>query len=111
MQTLIHVFCKQGTSLREQISKDDRGLSRYDLYVERSKKPERSRGWAKIKSLGQRRSGAINVEWDADASVMVCRVVTRGGDPALIVGDFLGFLLASYGKRIRSIHIIPEAGR
>ena len=110
MQTLIHVFCKRGPSLRDKIAKDDRRLSKFKMYVDRQKSPERSRGWAKVKSEAHDRDGAINIEWDGDASVLVCRVVTRGGDPAAIVGDFTHYLLAYHTGRIRSVYLVPKSG-
>jgi hypothetical protein len=111
MQTVIHIFCKAGPSLRDRIAKDDRRLSKFELHVESQKNPTRARGWTKLKSLGAK-DGAINVDWDSDAKVLVCRVVTRGsGDPAPIVGDFVSYLLSHHFARFRMLTLVPEAGK
>ena len=93
------------------MAKDENRLAKFDLYVDSQKNPTRSRGWTKVKSSDRSRDGAINVEWDGDAAVLVCRVVTRGGDPAPIVGDFVKYLLSHHFARIRMLTLVPEAGR
>ncbi|MEO5816471.1 MAG: hypothetical protein ABIT20_14455 [Gemmatimonadaceae bacterium] len=111
MQTLIHVFCQAGPSLRDKIAKDERRLKKFELYVESQKTQARARGWTKVKSLGAK-NGAINLDWDRDAMVLVCRVVTRGsGDPAPIVGDLVSYLLSHHFARFRMLTIVPEAGK
>ena len=77
MQTLIHVYCKTGSSLRERIAKDPR-LDRHNLYVVKEYQPGRSPGWLKLRSTDAERRGAINLEWDSEG-VLRCRVVNRGG--------------------------------
>jgi hypothetical protein len=111
MQTVIHLFCKAGQSLRDRVGKDEHRLAKFGLYVESQKSLTRRGGWTKVKSHDRSRDGAINVEWDGDARVMVCRVVTRGGDPASIVGDFVDYLLSYHFSRIRMLTLVPEAGR
>jgi hypothetical protein len=55
------------------------------------------------------RRGAVNIEWDADTKVLICRVVTRGrGKPNLIIGDFIDYLLKRFSRRIEAINIIPR---
>ena len=110
MQTVIHVFCKAGVSLRDKIAKDDARLDKRGLYVESQKTIARSQGWSKIKSH-EGSHGAINIEWDGDTCCLVCRVVTRGGDPAAIVGDFVDYLLSRHFARIRMLTLVPAAGR
>ena len=96
MQTVIHVHCSQGASLREKIAKDGR-LDDFRLYVVKEQKQGRSPGWLKIRSTESDRRGAINVQWDA-SGVLLCRIVNRGaGKPNSIVGDFIDYLLASPG--------------
>jgi hypothetical protein len=107
MQTLIHVYCTKGVSLRERIS-TDRRLGGSLLAVVKAQQPGRAPGWLKVRSTESSRRGAINVQWDAASAVLSCRIVNRGsGKPNLIVGDFLDFLLANYRRRIRSVTIIP----
>ena len=107
MQTVIHIHCSQGASLREKIAKD-RQLENYMLYVVKEQKPGRSPGWLKIRSTESDRRGAINVQWDA-SGVLRCRIVNRGaGKPNSIVGDFMDYLLARHRKRTRAITVIPS---
>jgi hypothetical protein len=104
MQTVIHVHCTRGVSLREKIAKDD-WLADFSLYVAKEQQPGRSPGWLKVRSAQQGRRGAINIEWEP-AGVLRCRVVNRaGGRPDAIVGDFIGYLLARHRRRLRTIVI------
>jgi len=107
MQTLIHVYCTKGISLRERISTDTH-LDESAMAVVKAQQPGRAPGWMKVRSTVSDRRGAINVQWDAASAVLNCRVVNRGtGKPNLIVGDFLDYLLANYRRRIRFVAIIP----
>lgn len=107
MQTLIHVYCGKGPSLRERIAKDQTRLDRHKLYVVKEQQPGRSPGWLKLRSTTPDRHGAINLEWDAEG-VLRCRVVNRGsGKPSSIVGDFVEYVIAGYRKRVRTITIVP----
>jgi hypothetical protein len=107
MQTLIHIYCQKGPSLRERIAADPH-LERHLLQVVRQQQQGRAPGWMKIRSTDYERPGAINVEWDGSSSVLKCRVVNRGtGKPHLIVGDFLEYVLARHRKRVKTIAIIP----
>jgi len=108
MQVLVQVVCTKGPSLREAIV-NDRRLARFHLSVTRQKRPGRQHGWAKIHSTYPDRYGALNLEWDADTSLLLCRVVTRGaGRPNLIIGDFVDYILRRYSRRIEAINIIPR---
>ncbi len=108
MQILIQTVCTRGRSLREAIVGDQR-IGRHDLQVLQQKRPGRSRGWAKLKSTLPDRHGAINLEWDADTSILISRVVTRGkGRPNLIIGDYIDYLLARHARRIQAINVIPR---
>jgi hypothetical protein len=107
MQTLIHVYCSQGQSLRERIAKDPQ-LESYLLYVVNEQKPGRSPGWLKLRSTAADIHGAINLQWDA-AGVLRCRVVNRGtGKPNSIVGDFVGYVLGRHRKRVKMITVVPD---
>jgi hypothetical protein len=109
MQTIIHVHCKRGASLRESLSQDENRLARHMLRIAAHKKPGRPGGWLKIRSTEPDRRGAINIHWRAAESVLLCRVVNRGaGKPNLIVGDFLDYLLAYFRRRVRVITILPN---
>lgn len=108
MQTLVQVICTKGTSLRDKISNHSR-LEDSCLKVTERKWNARSRGWTKIHSTLPDRDGAINIEWDADICLLVCRVVTkRKGQPNLIIADFVDFLLSNFKTRIEAINIIPR---
>jgi hypothetical protein len=107
MQTLVQVVCTSGRSLRDAIV-NDRWLERFRLRVLKKKQPGRPRGWAKLHSTEPEGQGAVNVEWDADAYILLCRVVNRGkGRPNLIVGDLTNYLLRKHRSRIIAINVIP----
>lgn len=108
MQIVIQVVCTKGSSLREKIA-NDRALGRHLLQVTQEKRPDRSRGWAKLHSTERDRRGAINVQWLAATNILLARVVTRSGNkPNLIIGDFVDYLIARHKKRIQAISIIPR---
>jgi hypothetical protein len=108
MQVLVQVVCTRGRSVRDAVARHPR-VEEHNLRVTEIKRPNRARGWTKVRSLHPDRHGAINIEWDADTSVLVCRVVTRGrGKPNLIIGDFVDFLLRRFRSRIQAINIIPR---
>lgn len=108
VQTLVQVVCTRGPSLREAIAKQKR-MDRYGLQVTLQKRPGRQHGWAKIHSTQPGRRGALNVVWDANTSVLVCRVVTKGkGLPNRIIGDFVAYLLKRFKSRVQAINIIPR---
>jgi hypothetical protein len=105
MQIVIHVACYKGRSLRALIGADTR-LRKFGLRVTEQKRMGRSTGWSKIHSENQQ-YGAINIQWDSAGSVLLCREVTRGGDPGPLLGDFLKYLISQYRSRIQAIHIVP----
>lgn len=109
MQTIVQVVCKKGSkSLRDAIVKD-KTLVDYSLKVSEQKRTTRPQGWTKIHSTDRNRHGAINIEWDADMKILLCRVVTKaGGRPNPIIGDFVDYLLGRYTKKIETIHIFPR---
>ncbi len=105
MQTLVQAICKKGPSLRDAIVRDPRIEDR-GFVVSVVKQRGRTKGWAKLHSMFDDRRGAVNVEWDADASVLLCRVVTRGGHtPHLVVGDLVDYLIRKFKRRIVAIHV------
>lgn len=102
MQIVVMALCRKGTSLREAIGSDPK-LADYSLSIGKKKQMGRSPGWMKVHSTDKRR-GAINLEWDAQAHVLMARVITRGANrPSAIVGDFINYLLARHGNRIVAI--------
>lgn len=107
MQTLIHVICRGGPSLRDAIVRDRR-IDEYQLVVSETKRMDRSQGWSKLHSTLGRAYGAVNVQWVPASSLLLCRVVTRGGDPGLITGQFVGYLVSRFRTRIQAIHVAPE---
>jgi hypothetical protein len=101
MQTLVHVLCSRGRSLRESIAND---LKRqpHDLRVIREKQPGRAPGWMKLESSVMAR-GVLNVEWDPSSAVLSARVITRGNTPSPIVGDFINYVLSRHRRRVKAI--------
>ena len=104
MQVSMQAFGRRGDSLRRRIT-DDLYTRPHDvLYVEEFKNPERSPGWAKI--LGQGLSGALNLEWDASARMLLVRAIAKKGNkPYELLGVFLAYLFERHGKSIASINI------
>ena len=108
MQTLVQVVCTRGPSLREAIVKHRR-LEDYGLRVSLQQQPGRSHGWAKVHSSESDRRGVLNIEWDADTCLLLCRVVSRGQTrPNLPVGSLVDFLLRHFRSRVEAINIIPR---
>jgi hypothetical protein len=106
MQTIIQVFCSKGPSLRDSIVNDKR-LSDFDLAVREKLRQGRTQGWAKISSRRRDRLGALNLQWDSDTRILLCRVVNRRkGRPDLVLGDFVSYLLRRYRRRIAVINIL-----
>lgn len=105
MQLLIQVVCTRGKSLRDALAKHPK-IGEHGLVVSRQLKADRYPGWTKLHSALPNRDGAINVQWNPHAGLLIARVVTRGkGDPGLIAGDFIGFLLRRFKRRVHSIGV------
>ncbi len=108
MQTLLQVVCTKGPGLREAIVNDPK-LADFGLVTQKKQQPGRRHGWAKILSNEADRRGALNIEWDADTCMLLCRVVNRGaGRPHRVLGDFVDFLFQRFRRRIAAINIIPR---
>jgi hypothetical protein len=108
MRVLVQVVCSKGRSLRQAIVRDQ-SLDSFGLVVTEHKRQGRPHGWAKIYSTFSGRHGAINIEWDSDTRVLLCRIVTRGaGKSNLIIGDFVDYLIRRFSKRIMAINILPR---
>lgn len=108
MVTVMVVICAKPESLRQQITNDPK-LGEFMFKVVESRNPNRPRGWAKLHSTENDRRGALNMEWDANTRILLCRVVNRGaGRPNSMVGDFVDYLLARHGRKIEAINIIPQ---
>ena len=107
MQTQILVACKGGPSLRKAIG-DDPKLEDYQLTVTEQRRPTRKHGWSKIYSYPYDKAGAINVHWDANSALLICRLVTKNRNkPGPLLGAFVGYLVTRYRSQIQSITIIP----
>jgi hypothetical protein len=101
MQILIQVLCTKGRSIRQAIA-DDQRIGRFGLQVTKEAQPGRAPGWLKLHAEEMR--GALNVEWDAQSSVLSARVITRGSrKPSPIVGAFVNYLLQRHDGRVQSI--------
>lgn len=108
MQTLVQVVCTRGTSLRDRITKDKK-LADFGLTTTKARQPGRQHGWAKLRSTEPDRFGALNIEWDGDAGILLCRVVNRGaGRPDRVLGDFVDYLFSRHRSRIEAVNIIPR---
>lgn len=105
MQTLIQVFSREPQSLRTRVV-DDPNLGKFGLIVTARRKKGRPKGWAKLSMSGS--DGVINIEWHAASQTLICRVVTKGGEPHDISGAFIRFLLAQLSEQIASIRIQPQ---
>ena len=107
MQTVIHVVCTPGVSLRDRIGGDERRLTKFGLVLSEQKRMSRQQGWSKLHSTRPGQGGAINIHWDRAATALVCRVVTRTEDPGPITGDLVGYLLTRFRRRIQALTIVP----
>jgi hypothetical protein len=108
MQAIVQVISSKGPSLRESIVNDTRRLDEFGLKVSGKLKPGRQMGWAKIHNTLPDRHGALNIEWDSDTRILLCRVINRGNrTPELILGDFVAYLLRRYRRRINVVNIFP----
>jgi len=105
VQTVMHVTCTKGRSLRSLIGNEVQKLASCSLEV-KAEKTNRNPGWMKIKGTDDGSRGALNISWNASTKTLTCRIVNRGaGKPNLILGNFVDFLLRYYGTRIRLINI------
>jgi hypothetical protein len=103
MQIVITVVAKPGSSLRDVIVRDSK-LEDYNLRVAAMKDRQRANGWSKLHGEGV--AGAVNIQWLAHSSILLCRVVNRaGGRPGKITGYLTDYLLSRHRKRIISVHI------
>ncbi len=108
MQLIVQVISSQGHSLRNRIV-NDKKLKEFSLYVVEKKKLGRPHGWAKLHGLGENREGAINVEWNGRAKMLLGRVITKGASrPNRITSDFVNYLLARHRRAIVAINIVPR---
>jgi hypothetical protein len=106
MQTVIQVIATGRGSLRNKIMNDPQLEKKFGFIKVWHKQTSRPQGWAKIHSARDLH-GAINLEWHARSSTLICRVVTKlGNKPNSIIGDFIDYLLARHQTRILAIHIM-----
>jgi len=107
MQTIVQVICSKGSSLRDSLVNDAK-LAEFGFTVSEKLKPGRSKGWAKIHSEIPGRCGALNIEWDKDSRILLCRVINgRKGRPDLVVGDLISYLFRRHKGRIVVINAFP----
>ena len=105
MQVQLQAFARKKTSLRKAITEDLKSVGHEVLRIKEMRNPERTPGWAKI-SGGADVPGALNIEWDASAHMLLGRVITRSGNtPHKLLGIFLDYLIERHGKQISSINI------
>ncbi|MEP6591828.1 MAG: hypothetical protein ABJC19_11650 [Gemmatimonadota bacterium] len=108
MQTLVQIICTRGPSLRDGIVNDAK-LAAHQLCVVEKQRSGRSKGWAKLHSTAPDRRGALNIEWDAATSILLCRIVNRGAArPHLILGDFIDYIFHRHRRRIEAVNIVPR---
>ena len=106
MQVNILVQCAGGPSLREKINKDDR-LEEFGLTVKNQKKIGRRNGWSKLHSHPHDKYGSLNLHWDPNSSVLICRSITKGrNSPGPLVGAFVGYLMKRHWRQIMSIAVV-----
>ena len=110
MQTLVQVVCSKGKSLRDVITNDAK-LYKFGLEIYKKQQPGRQHGWAKIKSNEPDRQGALNIEWDSDTNILLCRVINRGaGDPIASSGTSLTISFNGTGDVSRPSTSFPGRG-
>jgi hypothetical protein len=107
VQILIQVLCSKGPSLRDAIAKDAK-IAGHGLRVSEQQRPGRSPGWAKVHGLEPEVYGAINIQWEVEARMLVCRAIARSGMPSELIASFTGYLLSRHRRRIQSIAIVPR---
>jgi len=108
VQTLVQVICSPGRSVRDAIANDVK-LESHNFEVVRERKAGRSPGWTKLRSRAEARRGSINIQWNAAAKVLSCRVVNKGsGKPNLIIGDFVDYMLQRHRRRVKFITVFPD---
>jgi hypothetical protein len=104
MQIQMQAFAKRRSSLRRLIVQDieDGGDDR--LHVEECHAKGRANGWSKLRAKGL--PGAINIEWDADQSMLTVRAIAkRGNTPHELLGLFLSYLIKRHGKKVASVNV------
>ncbi len=104
MQIQLQAFGKKGGSLHRAITNDLTKRGHDVLSVAKKVDLDRKPGWAKI--IGRGLDGALNIEWDASAHMLLARAITRAGNkPHELLAVFLEYLIQRHGKRIASINI------
>jgi hypothetical protein len=107
MQLVVQAICSPGRSLRDAIVRDAR-LADFDLVVREGRRVGRRPGWTKLHAV-DRAPGAVNLEWDGDAAVLVARVVSRGRHrPSKVVARLVDYLVDRHHRRILTITVVPR---
>ena len=110
MQVVVTVVCnKTSGSLRQAIVDDKNRLEKYGFRVVEQRRQTRPSGWSKLRSNNPEIRGVLNLEWDYDTGILVCRAITRGANiPSRIVGDFVHYLMDCFRRRVFAITILAE---
>jgi hypothetical protein len=107
MQIQLQAFSRKGSrsdSLRKAITDDLLRREHELLAIKEVLKAARKPGWAKV--TGNDLPGALNIEWDPSAHMLLVRAITRGGNtPHRLLGVFLDYLIERHDKKIASINI------
>jgi hypothetical protein len=104
MQIQLQAFSRKKESLRKAVMDDLVNREHEVLVVKQVQNPERKPGWSKV--CGKGMPGALNIEWDASAHMLLVRAITRGGNtPRKLLGVFLDYLIERHGRKIASINI------
>lgn len=104
MQIQLQAFSRKTESLRKAITDDLAKRGHEVLILEEFLNLKRKPGWSKISGRGF--PGAINIEWDASAHMLLARAIARKGNmPHKLLGAFLEYLVERHGKKIASINI------
>jgi len=105
MQIQLQAFSRRSGSLRTAIARDlSRPRQKSRLTLEKIKDPARNPGWTKLTAQGC--PGALNIEWDASAHMLLARAISKQGNtPHKLMGVFLDYLIERHGRRITSVNI------
>jgi hypothetical protein len=89
-------------------------ISEFGLKVVQESRKDRQPGWSKLHSSNQgessvyeKVSGAINIEWDGDTRILLCRSIGKRA-PVELMTRLVHYLLAKHGRKIEAINIMPR---
>ena len=106
MQVVINVQASGRRSLRDAIVSARNALQESGLEVVHEKRPNRARGWAKLKCTDASASGVLNLEWHSATRMLIARTVIRSrARREVIVASFLSFLFTSFPTRVKAVTV------